>query len=160
MRGVEMDSITLQPVGQVRSERREPEDDHWDTVEAFIELDGSRFDDEALRGLDSFSHVEVIFLMNQVEGHKICMGSRHPRNNSDWPRVGIFAQRAKSRPNCLGLTTCTVVRVEGLRLYLRGLDAIDGTPVLDLKPTMTGFSPRGPQQEPPWAAELMSRYWD
>jgi tRNA (Thr-GGU) A37 N-methylase len=74
--------------------------------------------------------------------------------------VGIFAQRGKSRPNCLGLTSCRIERVEGRRLFLRGLDAIDGTPVLDLKPAMAGFAPRGAHEEPSWATELMSRYWD
>jgi len=154
-----MTEIVLRPVGWVRSARVDPKDDHWDEVEACVELDATRFDADALAGLDTFSHVEVVFMFHRVSLDRICQGSRHPRNSPDWPRVGIFAQRGKSRPNRVGLTTCRVERVEGLRLYVRGLDAIDGTPVLDLKPWMSGFAPRGARREPPWATELMARYW-
>ena len=154
-----MDEIVLRPVGWVRSQRKDPEDDDWDGVEAHIELDAERFEPEALAGLETFSHVEVIFAFHRVPQEKVCEGSRHPRNRPEWPKVGIFAQRGKSRPNRVGLTTCRVARVEGRRLYVRGLDAIDGTPVIDLKPWMSGFEPRGARWEPPWAQELMAGYW-
>jgi len=87
------------------------------------------------------------------------MGSRHPRGRADWPEIGIFAQRAKNRPNRLGVTTCALVRVDGVRVFVSGLDAIDGTPVLDIKPYMSGFAPRGVVREPAWALELMRDYW-
>jgi len=154
-----VDEIKLQPVGVVHSIRVTPEDDDWDGVDAFIELDATRFGPEALAGLDTFSHVEVIFVFHRVDAEKVCEGSRHPRNQERWPKVGIFSQRGKGRPNRLGLTTCRVARVDGLRLYVRGLDAIDGTPVMDLKPWMSGFAPRGARWEPPWALELMAQYW-
>lgn len=86
-------------------------------------------------------------------------GARHPRGNLDWPAVGIFAQRAKSRPNRLGSTICRVARVEGTRLYVRELDAIDGTPVVDLKPVMAEFLPRETVEQPAWSHELMRAYW-
>ena len=77
----------------------------------------------------------------------------------DWPLVGIFAQRAKNRPNRLGVTVCKLAAVDDLNVRVSGLDAIDGTPVLDIKPWMTGFAPRGDVREPEWAEELMSGYW-
>lgn len=63
------------------------------------------------------------------------------------------------RPNRIGVTTCGLRRVEGLELEVLGLDAVDGTPVLDIKPYMAGFAPRGPVREPGWATELMQGYW-
>ena len=86
-------------------------------------------------------------------------GARRPRGNPDWPLVGIFAQRGKNRPNRLGVTVCRIVSVEGLTLEVEGLDAIDGTPVLDIKPVMSGFQPRGDLREPDWARQIMAGYW-
>ena len=73
--------------------------------------------------------------------------------------MGIFAQRAKARPNRLGVTTCRLERVDGLTLCVAGLDAIDGSPVLDIKPHMREFGPRGDVRQPAWATELMADYW-
>ncbi|MBK7826780.1 SAM-dependent methyltransferase [Nannocystis sp.] len=154
-----MTAIILQPIGFVRSTRRPLLDDDWDAVVARIELDPARFSPDALAGLDSFSHVEVIFHMDQVDPTRIETGARHPRNNSDWPAVGIFAQRGKNRPNQLGLSVCRIERVTGLTLELAGLDAVDGTPVLDLKPWVQEFAPRGPLRQPAWMTELMRGYW-
>ena len=97
--------------------------------------------------------------LHLVPADKIETGARHPRNNLDWPAVGIFAQRGKNRPNRIGTTICRVLRVEGTRLHLEGLDAVDGTPVLDLKPWVRDFGPRGEVVQPAWMVELMSGYW-
>ena len=110
-------------------------------------------------GLDGFSHVEVVFQFHGVDEQAVNLGARHPRGRTDWPRVGILAQRAKARPNRLGVTTCELVGADGLRLTVRGLDAIDGTPVLDVKPYMAEFAPRTPTRQPAWATELMAGYW-
>ena len=151
--------ISLTPVGLVRSTRTEPADDGWDAELVRIELDATRFGPEALAGLDGFSHVEVIFLFHRADPATVENGARHPRGNPDWPRVGIFAQRGKDRPNLLGSTIARGLRVEGTVVHLLGLDAIDGTPVLDLKPWMAGFAPRGMHREPQWAGQLMEGYW-
>jgi tRNA-Thr(GGU) m(6)t(6)A37 methyltransferase TsaA len=151
-------SIELEPVAHVRGGRAEVLDDHWGTVESCIEL-APHFETSALRGLESFSHLYVLYFFHRVDPASIEPGARHPRDNPAWPRIGIFAQRGKSRPNRLGLSVCEILRIEGPRVFVRGLDAVDGTPVLDLKPAMRGFEPRGTLREPPWAAELMSDYW-
>ncbi|MEN3974156.1 SAM-dependent methyltransferase [Emcibacter sp. SYSU 3D8] len=153
-----MNRITLEPIGTVRNERTEPIDDGWDAVESRIVLDG-RFGADALAGLGAFSHIEVLFAFHLVSDEKVNTGARHPRGREDWPEVGIFAQRGKDRPNRLGLCTCPLIRVQGTALTVRGLDAIDGTPVLDIKPWMKGFAPRGEIREPDWAAEIMRDYW-
>ena len=114
---------------------------------------------EALQGLCDFSHVEVLFLFHEVGLARIVSGARHPRNNSAWPAVGIFAQRGKNRPNRIGSTICRVVRVEGTKLFVSELDAIDGTPVLDIKPCMAEFLPREEIRQPNWSHELMRDYW-
>jgi tRNA-Thr(GGU) m(6)t(6)A37 methyltransferase TsaA len=153
------DGFLLTPIGWVRSTRAAPTDDSWDAETSRIELDAARFGPEALAGLDAFSHVEVLFRFHAADPAREEHGARHPRGNPAWPRVGIFAQRGKDRPNRLGLTICRVLGVEGTTLRVAGLDAIDGTPVLDLKPWMQGFAPRGELREPPWADELMRGYW-
>ena len=155
-----MTGITLTPIGHVRGGRGEAIDDDWGTSRAAIDLDPAAFTPEALSGLADFSHAEVIFLFDRVPSEKIETGARHPRNRSDWPLVGIFAQRGKNRPNRLGLTTCRIVAVDGLSVEVEGLDAIDGTPVLDIKPVMTEFLPRGETRQPDWSRELMAGYWE
>ncbi len=153
------ESIQISPIGYVHSARKTPEDDFWNAVPTEIELDASRFSPDSLAGLTDFSHIEVIFYMNHVESEAIQMGARHPRNRKDWPLVGIFAQRGKNRPNRLGTTVCRILSVEGLRIRVEGLDAIQGTPVLDIKPWVDEFAPQGPTRQPEWMTELMKNYW-
>lgn len=152
-------TFVLTPVGYVRGGRAEAIDDNWGPSRARIELDPALFGPDALAGLGDFSHLEVIFLFDRVADEKIEYGARRPRGRPDWPLVGIFAQRGKNRPNRLGLCSCRVLRIEGLAVEVEGLDAVDGTPVLDLKPLMTGFLPRGEIREPAWAREIMEGYW-
>jgi tRNA-Thr(GGU) m(6)t(6)A37 methyltransferase TsaA len=152
-------TITMSPIGRVRAARSEAVDDAWDSVDSRIELDAAQFGPDAAAGLDQFSHVEVIFHFDRAPAESVNTGARHPRGRSDWPKVGIFAQRGKDRPNRIGVTVCRLLSVDGLILEVRGLDAIDGTPVLDVKPVMKGFLPRGDMREPDWAAELMRDYW-
>ncbi|MEM7341907.1 MAG: SAM-dependent methyltransferase [Actinomycetota bacterium] len=155
-----MTTFELRPIGTVRGGRAEPIDDDWGAVEATIELDADQFGPEVLAGLADFSHLDVVFVFDQVDEAKINLGSRHPRGRTDWPLVGIFAQRAKARPNRLGVTTCELVTVDGLSVSVRGLDAIDGTPVVDLKPHVREFQARGEVRQPEWITELMAQYWD
>lgn len=150
--------ISLEPIGVVRSERQELLDDDWDRVAARIELDPS-FPEEAFDGLETFSHVEVIYCFDRVRDDKIVRGARRPRGNAAWPRVGIFAQRAKDRPNRLGATIVEILRCAGRTLFVAGLDAVEGTPVLDIKPVMREFLPRTPVRQPDWSRELMRDYW-
>ena len=154
-----MSELVVRPIGHVRSSRTIAADDDWDAVESRIELDSAVLDPTATLGLDTFSHVEVVFLFHLVDEEQVCTGARHPRGRDDWPLTGILAQRAKDRPNRIGVTTCRVESVDGLTLGVRGLDAIDGTPVLDVKPVLSGFAPRGEVREPAWAQELMRGYW-
>lgn len=154
-----MKNITLTPIGVTHSSRKKAEDDNWDAEQVFIELDAGQFSSEALMGLSDFSHVEILFHMDQVDPTKIEKTARHPRNNPEWPKVGIFSQRGKNRPNQIGTTICKVLKIEGCKLYLEGLDAINGTPILDIKPWVREFGPRGSIFQPNWISELMQKYW-
>jgi tRNA (Thr-GGU) A37 N-methylase len=152
-------AIAMTPIGRVSSARTEPIDDAWDSVATKVILDPDCFGPDATLGIDTFSHVEVVYHFDRVADGEVQTGARHPRGRADWPKIGILAQRGKGRPNRIGVTVCRLLRVEGLTLFVEGLDAIDGTPVLDIKPVMKGFLPRGEVSEPAWAAELMKRYW-
>ena len=150
-------SFTLAPVGTVRSTRTEPVDDGWDAETSRIEL-VAPFDGRALLGLDGFSHCEVVTLLDRASWDP-SVTARRPRGNPAWPVVGILAQRAKDRPNRIGLTVCRIVAVAGPVLEVAGLDAIDGTPVLDIKPWVAELGPREETRQPPWMTELMAGYW-
>jgi tRNA (adenine37-N6)-methyltransferase len=154
-----MDSFAVAPVGTVKSPRVRPVDDFWGDLVAEIHLDKTRFTPEALYGLADFSHAEILFLMHRVPEGEIEAGARHPRGRKDWPLVGIFSQRGKGRPNRIGLSRCTIVKVDGPVLTVRALDAIDGTPVLDIKPYMREFEPIGDVRQPAWSHELMRDYY-
>jgi tRNA-Thr(GGU) m(6)t(6)A37 methyltransferase TsaA len=150
--------ITLIPIGTVRSSRVDLADDNWDAVGSRIELTAD-FDADALSGIEDFSHAEIIFQFDRVDESKVERKSRHPRGNTAWPKVGIFAQRGSGRPNRIGATIVRVVKREGRVLEVAGLDAADGTPVLDIKPVMRQFLPRGEVRQPSWVDELMGDYW-
>ena len=154
-----MSEIVLLSIGTVRSPVREIVDDVWGGLVSRVELDANRFTAESLAGLEEFSHVEIVFHFHKLAEADLITGKRRPRGRADWPEVGIFAQRGKLRPNRIGVTVCRLLSVEGLAITVEGLDAIDGTPVLDLKPYMKEFGPKGPVRQPRWASELMAGYW-
>jgi len=154
-----MRTVEITPIGVVRSTVTQPVDDIWGGVTSRIELDASQFTPDCLAGLSDFSHVEIVFAFHLVRESEIVSGSRNPRNRTDWPKVGIFAQRGKNRPNRIGVTICRLLSVENLSLEIAGLDAIDGTPVLDIKPYLREFAARGETRQPAWADELMREYW-
>lgn len=150
--------ITLTPIAIVKNDRRSVEDDNWGGIVSTIEL-LDPLGEEALLHIEDFSHAEVIFYFHHVADDKIELGARHPRNNPAWPKVGILAQRGKNRPNRLGLTIVKILKRTGALLHVQGLDAVDGTPVLDIKPVMKEFLPRDEVRQPAWATELMRNYW-
>lgn len=152
-----MKSFQIEPIGIVHSTRVQPEDDGWDSESSQIEL-LEPYGAKSLLGLQDFSHCLVIFIFDKAnwDGTKM---SRHPRGNVDWPEVGIFAQRAKDRPNRLGVTTCRILSVKDVFVSVSGLDAIDGTPVVDIKPYIAESDARGDVIQPEWSHELMQGYW-
>ena len=136
----------------------EGKDSDWKSIESEIILTDD-FSMKALEGIDQFSHLEIIFLFDKAEIGNINTGSRHPRDNKELPKVGIFAQRGKDRPNRLGATIVELISCSGKTLTVRKLDALDGTPVIDIKPVMKQFLPEGVVKQPEWTEIVMKNYW-
>jgi len=152
--------ILLSPIGCVRSSEKDQREDYWGEVVSEIVLDRETFSPEALDGLSEFSHVEVLFHLHGVDESSVITGRRHPRGNVQWPEVGIFAQRAKRRPNRIAATMCRLLSVQDLTLTVQGLDALDGSPVLDIKPVFAEFLPeRASIRQPKWSHEMMGKYF-
>jgi tRNA (Thr-GGU) A37 N-methylase len=155
-----MEQISLMPIGAVHSQVKHSREDYWGDIVSVVELDERQIDQEAVSGLADFSHVEVLFHLSQVPEFAIEKSSRHPRNNPAWPKVGILAQRAKARPNRIAATICELLDVNGTKLTVRGLDAFDGSPILDIKPVFAEFIPDKQHiRQPTWSHEMMSRYF-
>jgi tRNA-Thr(GGU) m(6)t(6)A37 methyltransferase TsaA len=150
--------ILMRPIAHIHNARTGLDDDNWGGMVSEITLDSS-LPEEGLLGLEAFSHAEILYYFDRVGDATDIPMLRHPRGNPSWPKVGIFAQRNKDRPNHIGLTIVRIVRREGRSLFVEGLDAIDGTPVLDIKPVMEEFLPRGEVRQPQWSHELMQAYW-
>jgi tRNA (adenine37-N6)-methyltransferase len=153
------DRVVVYAVAHVKNSRLSLRDDHWGDLVSEIVIE-DELPETSLDGIDAFSHAEILFLFDRVSDQKGLAMSRRPRGNRAWPKVGIFAQRNKDRPNRLGLTIVRVVRREGRSLFVQGLDAVNGTPVLDIKPVMVEFLPHEPVRQPEWSHELMRDYWN
>lgn len=150
--------FVMEPIATVHNARIEPVDDDWARVPSVITLD-ERLPEACLDGIEAFSHLEIVYVFHRAIGKPPVLGSEHPRENPAWPKAGIFAQRKKARPNFIGCTVVRLVRREGRSLHVERLDAIDGTPVLDIKPVMREFLPEGAVAQPDWSTELMRGYW-
>ncbi len=152
--------IVLRPIGWIHSAEHASREDFWGDIVSEIRLDENWFASDALEGLADFSHVEVLFYLHGVSEASVVSGLRHPRDNPKWPQVGIFAQRGKARPNRIAASVCRLLSVQGLTLKVQGLDAFDGSPVLDIKPVFVEFTPdRAVIRQPAWARELMADYF-
>ena len=147
----------IESIATVYNKRKEAVDDFWGDTISEIRLH-DHIPVEALDGIETFSHAEVLFVFDKVTD-PIVWGSVHPRGNTNWPKVGIFVQRKKNRPNLIGATICEIIKREGRSLWVKLLDAIDETPVIDIKPVWQGFLPQKEVMEPEWSKELMTDYY-
>ncbi|WP_327712282.1 SAM-dependent methyltransferase [Streptomyces sp. NBC_00464] len=153
-----MSRFEVTPIGTVRNDRTDVQHtDNWGSVRSTITVD-ERFGDACLQGLEGFSHVEVLFVFDRFP-ESADYREPHPyRGRPDLPPVGVFAGRGPRRPNRIGVTCCAIESVDGRELTVVGLDAVSGTPVIDLKPTMAEFCAVNIQQ-PEWVSRLMSEYF-
>jgi tRNA (adenine37-N6)-methyltransferase len=148
----------VRPIAYIRNERSEALDDNWDEVVSTVEL-AQDVPSESLRGLEAFSHVEIVFYADWAEDVPPGPWHRRPRGNAQWPDVGVFAQRNKDRPNRLLLSTVEIAELAERSFTVRGLDGIDGTPVLDIKPVFRWSVPKGDLRVAPWSEELGENYF-
>jgi tRNA (Thr-GGU) A37 N-methylase len=153
-----MPSFEITPIGTVWNDRTDVQHtDNWGAVRSTITID-ERFGEACLQGLEGFSHVEVLFIFDQFPELDDYREPRPYRGRSDLPSVGVFAGRGPRRPNRIGVTCCAIASIHSRELTVVGLDAVLGTPVIDLKPAMVEFSPVGIKQ-PEWVSRMMSEYF-
>jgi len=149
--------MDMKPIGFVKSPVSEQSDENWGRVVSEIHLDEPF--EPGLQGLGNFSHITVVFFMHQATFNPSTDLIRRPQGRADMPILGIFAQRAKHRPNPIGLTTVELIGIKKNILIVRGLDAIDGTPVLDIKPYVSAFDRVDQPVIPEWMERLMKGYF-
>ena len=145
----DLPEITLRPIGVVRNGKREQPDEGWQDVLSRVIIRPDL--EDALLGLDGWSHVVVLFWPHLVpEGVRGSRRQLHPRDDPANPLQGVLATRAQIRFNPILLTAVRLLGVKGNVLKVRGLDALDGTPVLDVKPYIPYFDAVPDATVPQW----------
>ena len=151
-----MNEIAMTPVGKVVNEIVNRKDTSWGDDTSSIILDKQFV--SGLKGLEDFSHAIILFYLDKAQYIKEKHLQRRPQNRDDMPLVGIFSQRGKDRPNRIGMTSVEIVSVSDDTLIVKGLDAVDGTPVLDIKPYYPAYD-RKEATVPEWVDRLMEHYF-
>ncbi|MHC5215373.1 tRNA (N6-threonylcarbamoyladenosine(37)-N6)-methyltransferase TrmO [Enterococcus sp. LJL128] len=144
-------------MGIVDNQISQRKDNSWGTDLSKVILKSNYFG--GLKDLSEFSHVLILYYLNQAHFDEKNHLQRKPQNREDMPLVGIFSQRGKDRPNQIGITAVEVVSVSETTLTVKGLDAIDGTPVLDIKPYYPMYDCKDEAIVPEWVNRLMKSYF-
>ncbi len=144
-----MEKIVLKPIGFVRNSVNEPRFGGFAGGISEIVVD-EKFT-EALRGIDEYSHVIIVYWMDRVKGSVV---THQPQGNPDVPVVGIFACRCPRRPNPIGITTVRIMSHNGNKIKVKGLDVLDGTPVIDIKPYWPQYDKVEGGRIPGWVNKL------
>ena len=140
--------INLTPIGFVKNAVTEPQGEDWQTIISEIIVNEDM--NEALSGIDEFSNIIVIYWMHKTPASQRSIKKVHPKRNLNLPLVGVFATRSPARPNPIGIATVKLLECRDNILKVIGLDAIDGTPVLDIKPHIPGSDSPTPARIPGW----------
>ena len=148
----ELPSMTLKAIGIVRSEIKQPSRQDRKEIVSDIVIDSSLT--EALDNLDDFSHIIVLYWMHQLATEGQLRTKIHPKGKQELPLVGLFATRSPHRPNPVGKTTVRLLERQGHILKVEGLDAIDGTPIIDIKPYIPGYDSTANAKVPQWITKL------
>lgn len=150
-----MDSITLVPIGRVVCDERDPARVDWSRVRSEVRLDGDLAPDiaDALLGLGDYSHVIVVGWLHEIPEAMRQRRQAYPNGDERYPLQGALALRGGARPNPISVTVCRLRSVEDATLHLEGLDLVDGTPVLDVKPYLAPYDSEPRASIPRWARE-------
>ena len=146
----------MTPIGFVKNDVENRKDVSWGEDTSVIELKEEYY--TGLKGLEDFSHAIILFYLDKASYDSKKHLNRRPQNREDMPLVGIFSQRGKDRPNKIGMTSVEIVSVNDCTLTVKGLDAIDGTAVLDIKPYYPAYDKRD-ASVPEWVERLMEHYF-
>jgi len=143
--------MSLTPIGVVKNGVKEPERRDWKTVvsEIIVKEDLK----ETLDNLEQFSHIIVLYWMHRVDSSQRSVKKVHPKGRQDLPLVGVLASRSPARPNPIGMVIVKLLERNDNVLKVVGLDAIDGTPVLDIKPYIPNYDSPTNAQTPSWVRE-------
>jgi tRNA-Thr(GGU) m(6)t(6)A37 methyltransferase TsaA len=144
----ELPDMTLKAIGIVRNEVKQPVRQDWEKVVSDIVVDSSLT--EALDGLEDFSHIIVVYWMHRLAATGELPTKVHPKSRQELPLVGLFATRSPQRPNPVGVATVKLLKRRDNILKVEGLDAIDGTPVIDIKPYIPGYDSVTNTKMSPW----------
>ncbi|MCA1220057.1 TrmO family methyltransferase domain-containing protein [Streptomyces sp. 8L] len=134
------------------------QDDYQGGVESVIRL-SEAYPLETLQGLHEFSHLTVTWRFHLAQPEDVQLHARHPRGNPQWPTTGTFAHRNHRRPAQLATSYPRLLDLAGRDLLVTDLDAVDGTPVVDLAPYFQEMGPRGVVRQPAWPSEMLADYW-
>ncbi len=148
-----MDAITVTPIGVVHVDMDKQANTRWRSVISQIEIDPAY--QAGLEGLENWSHIVVIFSMHETQFDPETDLKSQPDGREDIPATGVFAQRSHRTPNTLGMTTVKIKSIDNNVLTVQGLDANDGTPVLDIKPYAPVYDGAPDPLVPVWFLRLM-----
>ena len=143
----DLPSVTLEPIGTVRSEIKQPARRDCEEVIADIIINDDLA--EALDGLEDFSHLVVLYWIHRAASGEVPL-KVHPRGRLELPLLGLFTTRTPNRPNRIGMSTVRLLERQGNILRVKGLDAIEGTPVIDIKPYIPGYDSVTNAEVPSW----------
>ena len=144
--------IKIEPIGYAKSKIKKQQFSGFKNEITEIVLDKKY--EKALKGLKDYSHIIILFWMNEAEG--IVRLEHQPQGDPEVPKVGIFATRCQWRPNCIGISNVPLVSVEKNVIKVKDLDIIDKTPILDIKPYLPDYDkPEGEVRLPEWTKKLV-----
>lgn len=153
-----MTTYEVKPIATVVGGHTRVQDDYQGGVQSVIRVD-NQFPLETLQGIEEFSHLTVTWRFHLAQVEDVQLHARSPRGNERWPATGTFVHRNHRRPNQLAVSYPRLLKVDGRDLLVTDLDAVEGTPVIDLAPYFEQMGPRGAISQPLWPAEMLSDYW-
>ncbi|MER5440798.1 SAM-dependent methyltransferase [Streptomyces sp. NPDC002790] len=153
-----MTTYQVETIAKVVGGHTHVQDDYQAGVQSVIRLNET-YPLETLQGIGEFSHLTVTWRFHLAQPEDVQLHARSPRGNAQWPQTGTFVHRNHRRPNQLAVSYPRLLGVEGRDLLVTDLDAVDGTPVLDLAPYFQEMGPRGPIRQPAWPGEMLTAYW-
>jgi len=143
-------SIKIKPLGRASNSIKNPMLEGWDKVVTKIIIDKKY--ERGLDGIEDYSHVIVVYFMDR---EKECHLRHHPQGRKDIPYIGIFACRCPQRPNPIAISTVKLVSHKENILKVRGLDILDGTPIIDIKPYTLQYDLVKDSKVPVWVNKLI-----
>ncbi len=149
---VPRDPVSVKPIGVVRNNVYDPMPDGWEEVRSDLIFREDLI--EALDGIDGYSHIIVVFAYHRVPDEERTSGKIRLRDDDSVPELGVLATRSQRRPSPLGVAVVPLVRRRRNILRVLGLDAIDGTPVLDIKPYIAHYDSVPDATIPDWANQI------